>query len=88
MKSVQYFSKEYLKDCEQMSIEDHIRFLEHDAQLLTEAQPSGAHTAPLKLIGIKMPEDLLSILKLRAKREGVPYQSLMKKLLRSALKTS
>jgi predicted DNA binding CopG/RHH family protein len=85
MKAVQYFSKEYLLSCQAMSIEERIEYLENFRRLMFEVHDGSSHKTKTKLISIKMPEDLLYHLKMRAQREGIPYQTLIKKLLRQAL---
>jgi len=41
------------------------------------------HSSKSRLISMKVPEDLLSVFRQKAKSEGIPYQTLIKKLMRS-----
>jgi predicted DNA binding CopG/RHH family protein len=42
---------------------------------------------PTKLISIRVPENMLKALKVKAKMEGKKYQSLLVEILRSEMKT-
>ena len=55
MKTIQYFSDEYLKQCQAMTLEQKIDFLENFRQLQQKDSPS-------KLISIKIPENLLPLI--------------------------
>ncbi len=79
MKAVQYFSDEYLAQCQAMSPDQVLRFLDDFRRL------HGARPAPSKLISLKVPEDLLSAFKTRAKLAGVPYQTQIKTLMKEWL---
>jgi predicted DNA binding CopG/RHH family protein len=82
VKAVQYFTPEYLEHCRQLSNEERLEYLENFRLLVAETnKPAPCN----KLISIKMPEDLLMELKRKALAKGVPYQTLMKQLLRAAL---
>ena len=77
MKAVQYFSDEYLQQCRAMTPEQIVRFLDDFRQL------HGATTySKSKLISIKIPENLLNVFKAQAARDGIPYQTQIKKLMR------
>ena len=80
MKAVQKFSDEYLERCREMSPDEIARFLD-DFQHLHANK-----TTKSKLISIKVPEDLLAAFKARARLEGVPYQTQIKKLMRAWLR--
>ncbi len=77
MKTVQYFSDEYLQRCRKMTPDQIIQFLDDFRQL---------HGAPVrsksKLISIKVPENLLNTFKMRATLAGVPYQTQIKMLMK------
>lgn len=80
MKAVQLFSKEYLKQAENISADDCVRFLE-DFRLIHEDQGKS------KLISIKIPEQLLTVFRIKCRLYNVPYQSQIKKLMTAWLKT-
>jgi predicted DNA binding CopG/RHH family protein len=78
MKTVQYFSDEYLEQCKAMSPEQIIQYLDDFRQL------HGSRTkAKSKLISLKVPEDLLAVFKQQAVRHGTPYQTQIKKLMKA-----
>ncbi len=83
MRPVQYFSKEYLEQCRRMQPEQIVRFLE-DFRLLH----SRVRSAKSRLISIKVPEPLLDAFKTKARLKGVPYQTLIKRLMEEWLKTT
>lgn len=77
MKAVQYFSDDYLEQCRELSAEQIIRYLDEFRSLLA-AQPK-----PSKLISIKVPQDLLSAFRAKARLEGTAYQTQIKALMRA-----
>jgi uncharacterized protein (DUF4415 family) len=77
MKAVQYFSDDYLEQCRELSAEQIIRYLD-EFRCLLAAQPK-----PSKLISIKVPEDLLSTFRAKARLERTPYQTQIKALMRA-----
>ena len=77
MKAVQYFTDEYLRQCKAMTPEQIIGFLDEFRQLHATTTSSKS-----KLISIKIPENLLNVFKAQAAREGTPYQTQIKKLMR------
>ena len=79
MKTVQYFSDEYLAQCRAMSPDQVLRFLDDFRRL------HGARPAPSKLISLKVPEDLLNAFKAQAQLAGVPYQTQIKTLMKEWL---
>lgn len=79
MRPVQTFSDEYLDQCRRMTPDQVIRFLE-DFRTLQSSRPSRS-----KLISLKVPEDLLAAFRARAELAGVPYQTLIKQLMRDWL---
>jgi predicted DNA binding CopG/RHH family protein len=76
MKPVQYFSDEYLQQCQRMTPDQIIRFLDDFRQLHGPGVRSRS-----KLISIKVPENLLSAFKACATLIGVPYQTQIKALM-------
>ncbi len=80
MKPVQYFSPEYLAQCKKMSVTDRLRFLEDFRKLQDRGEP-----AKSRLISLRIDEGLLERFKEKAKGQGVPYQTLLKKLVRDYL---
>lgn len=80
---VQYFTDEYLERCRTMTPAQKLRFLE-DFRLLHAASKAG-FTAKSKLISLKIPEDLLEAFRKKAEREGVPYQTQIKNLMKEWL---
>ncbi|MCW8873832.1 MAG: BrnA antitoxin family protein [Xanthomonadales bacterium] len=79
MKTVQYFSDDYLARCRDMSADQVLRFLDDFRRL------HGTKPAPSKLISIKVPEDLLEAFKARARMAGMPYQTQIKTLMKDWL---
>ena len=79
MKTIQYFTQEYLKRCEGMTSDQIIEFLENYRMLFS--------TIPEKsqLISLKIEPTLLKAFKRRAELEGTPYQTLIKQLMKSWL---
>jgi predicted DNA binding CopG/RHH family protein len=78
MKTVQYFTDEYLQQCRAMTPDQIIRFLDEFRQLHGVETRTGS-----KLISIKVQENLLSAFKARAELAGVPYQTQIKKLMKT-----
>ena len=76
MKSVQYFSMEYLERCASMRPEQIIQFLEDFRNL-----HSYDKSRRTKLISIKVQETLLQAFKSKAKLHGVRYQTQIKRLM-------
>ena len=74
-KPVQYFSRDYLERCREMSPEEVVEFLE-GFRLLTEGESSRS-----RLISLKVPERLLEAFRLRCKIEGLKYQTQIKRLM-------
>ncbi len=81
MKTVQYFTDEYLEQCRKMKPEQVLRFLEDFRELQKLRKPVKS-----KLISLKIPEDLLESFKAKADCTGRPYQTLIKELMRDWLK--
>ena len=78
MKPVQYFSDEYLQQCQGASSEQVLEFLESYRLLQAPAAAS-------KLISIKVPEPLLQAFRQKCELEGVKYQSQIKRLMQEWL---
>ena len=76
MRPVQFFTDEYLEQCQGMTADQVIRFLE-DFRNLHAGRPTRS-----KLISLKVPEDLLQAFRQRAELAGVPYQAQIKRLMR------
>jgi len=79
-KTIQYFTKGYLKRCKGMTSDQIIEFLENYRMLFT--------TTPEKsqLISLKIEPSLLKAFKRRAELEGTPYQTQIKRLMKEWLK--
>ena len=77
MRPVQYFSSEYLEQCRAMKPEHVVRFLE-DFRVL---HGGAARSPKSRLISMKVPVPLLEAFKARARLEGVPYQTQIKRLM-------
>ena len=78
-KTVQYFTKEYLKYCRQLTPEQILKFLD-DFRLLHE-KPLVSTKTKSKLISVKVLEALLETFKLKSRVSGIPYQTQMKRLM-------
>lgn len=76
MKSIQYFSDDYLAQCRDMTPDQIIRFLDDFRQLQGSTQRSRS-----RLISLKVPENLLNAFKLQAQLNGVRYQTQIKQLM-------
>lgn len=80
MKTIQFFSDEYLTQCRQLSVEQVVRYLDNFRQINKPvAKPK------TKLISMKIELDLLEAFKTRARLDGVPYQSRIKQIMRDWL---
>jgi predicted DNA binding CopG/RHH family protein len=80
MKPVQYFSPEYLKQCQKIPVTDRLQFLEDFRKLQDRKIRSKS-----RLISLRIDEVLLERFKDKAKNFGLPYQTLLKKLIRDYL---
>lgn len=80
-KAVQYFSRQYLERCKAMTPDQILQFLENYRTLVFET-PEKCHP-----ISIKIEPSLLNAFKRKAALEKVPYQTLIKKLMRDWLKS-
>ncbi len=75
-KTIQYFTKEYLKRCEGMTSDQIIEFLENYRMLFSKIPEKS------QLISLKIEPSLLKAFKRRAQLEGYPYQTQIKKLMK------
>ena len=80
-KAVQYFTKEYLERCKKMTPEQILDFLENYRILVAEVPEK------CQLISIKIEPSLLKAFKTKAGLKGIPYQTLIKKLMRDWVKS-
>ncbi len=77
MKAVQRFSDEYLESCREMTPDQIVAFLEDFRRLHAGA------AGPSKLISLKVPVGLLSAFRAKADLAGTPYQTQIKRLMKS-----
>ena len=78
-KTLQYFTKEYLDQCKGMSTEQILEFLENYRMLVTE------FSEKCQPISIKIEPSLLKAFKQKARLENIPYQTMIKQLMRDWL---
>lgn len=76
MKTIQLFSDEYLQHCRALTPDQVIQFLD-DFSHLNSSRP-----ATSKLISMKVPGDLLNTFKAKAKMINMPYQTMIKVLMK------
>jgi len=81
VKTIQFFSDNYLAQCEQLSAEQIVSYLE-DFRIVNMPLKKPVS----KLISIKIETDLLETFKTKARLDGVPYQSRIKEIMRDWLK--
>ena len=82
IKSVQYFSDEYLEECKKLTPEQIVKFLDDFRLIYYDAQKDTKST----LISMKVPNHLLSAFKTYAKLHKRPYQAIIKELMTDWLK--
>ena len=75
MRTVQYFSDEYLEQCKTFSTEAIVEYLENFRLMQQKNEKT-------RLISIKIPESLLESFKTKSKLNQVKYQTQIKKLMR------
>lgn len=75
-KPVQYFTKEYLKRCAELTPDQIIEFLENYRNLVANVPEK------CQLISMKIEPSLLNAFKQKASLEGIPYQTKIKQLMR------
>lgn len=78
MKAVQYFSDEYLEYCKTLSPEDILDFLEDFREIQQKKMDVSGKS---QLISMKVNDKLLAAFKMRAKMEGIRYQTLIKQIM-------
>lgn len=81
-KPVQKFTKEYIERCKNLKKDEIIIFLENYRELLSNVNEK------CKLISLKIEPSLLQAFKFKAELLGIPYQTLIKKLMKDFLKDS
>ncbi len=79
MRSIQYFSDEYLEECRSLTPDQIIRFLEDFRTL------HGSVSTASRLISMKVPEDLLNAFKAKSRMTHTPYQAQIKVLMKDWL---
>lgn len=102
MRPVQYFTNEYIEYCKTLSPEQILEFLDQVFKIYSETQTNisfqsqmsssfqlqkNANFHKTKAISIRIPENLLSAFKTKAKLNGKPYQTKIKELMRDWLTT-
>ncbi len=75
-KTVQYFTKEYLERCAELTPDQIIEFLENYRALVAKVPEK------CQLISLKIEPSLLNAFKQKASLEGTPYQTKIKQLMR------
>jgi len=80
MKTIQFFSKEYLERCAGMQPEQIVVFLDEFSRLHSHKEKPKS-----RLISIKIPEPLLAAFREKAGRAGTPYQTQIKVLMKKWL---
>lgn len=78
-KTIQYFSPEYLERCKGMTPDQIIEFLENYRMLISNVPEK------CQLISIKIEPSLLNAFKHKAQLNNIPYQTLIKKLMKEWL---
>lgn len=78
-KAVQYFTKEYLKKCAELTPDQIIEFLENYRLLVTKTPEK------CQPISLKIEPSLLNAFKQKASLEQIPYQTKIKQLMREWL---
>jgi len=81
VKTIQFFSDDYLARCKQLSADQIVKYLE-DFRLVNKPFKK----TESKLISIKIETDLLETFKTKALLDGDPYQSRIKTIMRTWLK--
>jgi predicted DNA binding CopG/RHH family protein len=75
-KPIQYFNKEYVERCRELTPDQILEFLENFRMLASESREK------CQLISLKIEPSLLQAFKTKAKLSGVPYQTQIKKLMK------
>ena len=82
-KTLQYFSDDYLNASKQLTPEQILQFLD-DFRVLHGTKQIKSKS---KLISIKIPHNLLNAFRTKALINGVPYQTIIKRLMTDWLHT-
>jgi uncharacterized protein (DUF4415 family) len=82
MKTVQYFTDEYLRESRKLTPDQVLRFLDDFRRM------HAVHEDPTRLISLKVPESLLNAFRARCDLEGRRYQTQIKALMREWLQRS
>ena len=78
-KPIQYFNKEYVERCRELTSDQILEFLE-DYLKVASAAPEKC-----QLISLKIEPSLLRAFKIKSKLSGVPYQTQIKRLMKEWL---
>lgn len=77
MKALQKFTDDYLEQCNTMKPEQIAQFLDDFRKLHGDKRPKQVS----KLISMKVDESLLEAFRFKCNLEGIPYQTMIKKLM-------
>lgn len=80
MKSLQLFNDEYLDHCKTMTVKQIVQFLEEFRQLQETTTKEKS-----KLISMKVQPSLLNCFKQQCMKDGIAYQTKIKKLMQEWL---
>jgi predicted DNA binding CopG/RHH family protein len=75
-KGLQYFSDEYIKQCSKLTPDQIIEFIEDFQELMAQIPEKK------KSVNLRIEPSLLADLKSRADFEGIPYQEVIRQLIR------
>lgn len=78
-KPIQYFNKEYVERCRELTPDQILEFLENFRVLSSEVPEK------CQLISLKIEPSLLEAFKIKSKLSGVAYQTQIKKLMKEWL---
>lgn len=81
-KPIQYFTKEYLQRCAEMTPDQIIEFLENYRNLVANVHEK------CQLISMKIEPSLLKAFKQKSRLEGIPYQTKIKRLMNEWVRES
>ncbi|MCM0605043.1 MAG: hypothetical protein KA715_03060 [Xanthomonadaceae bacterium] len=76
-KPIQYFTSQYLKNCESIEKEKIVEYLDQFQQLI------GAKKSKSKAISLRIPENLLHSFKTKSDANGIPYQTQIIQLMKN-----
>lgn len=76
-KPVQYYNKEYVERCRDLTPEQIMEFLEDFRTMMSEVPEK------CQLISLKVEPSLLKAFKFKSKMSGIPYQTQIKKLMKA-----